>query len=265
MGMQGLSVATAIALGISQVTYLGAMLTLGVRLALLARRTQQLPEALLAAHFLSSCTIGYVLQSSGHALAMEPGASRTLVATLLAIGHGASLLGVGSVLVFNYVVFRRGTRLGRVLVAIGATMLIGGYAGYAVTGGFLHGRPSGFWFWLLYSGFTAIGIWTLTEPLLYYAALRKRMRLGLADPLVVNRLLLWGAGSLARVAMLAIGAFSMLQLTGKAADLAAIAAPTFLASSAAGLAVAICYGLAFFPPRTYKQAVLRRALKFSGS
>ena len=82
---------------------------------------------------------------------------------------------------------------------------------------------------------------------------------------MVDRFLLWGIGSLARFAMLAIGAFSMLRLTGDASDLAAIAAPTFLASGVAGIAVAICYGLAFFPPRAYKQAVLRRALKFAGS
>lgn len=263
--MQGLGVATMIALGISQVAYLGAMLTLGVRLALLARRTRQLPEALLAAHFLLSCTLGYMLQGSGHALAMEPGASHAMVATMLAIGHGASLLGVGSVLVFDYVVFRRGTLLGRVLVAIGATMLVGGYAGFGLSGGFWDGRPTGFWFWLLYSGFTVVAIWTLTEPLLYYVALRKRLRLGLADPLVENRFLLFGIGSVARFAMLAVGAFSLSLITGDASNLAEVAAPTFLASGLAGLGVAICYGLAFFPPRAYKQAVLQRALKSAGA
>ena len=265
MGIEGLGIATLVALGISQVAYLGAMATLGVRLAQLARRTRQAPEALLAAHFLLSCTLGYILQGSGHALAIEPGVSRALVATMLAIGHGASVLGVGSVLVFNYRVFRRGTLLGRTLLAIGAAMLVVGYAGYAASGGFSDGRPAGFWFWLLYSTFTAISVWTLAEPLLYYAALRKRLRLGLADPLVVDRLRLWGIGSVARFAMLAIAAFSMSRLTGDVSELAAIAAPTFLASGVAGLVVAICYGLAFFPPRAYRQAVLRRALRFAGS
>jgi hypothetical protein len=262
--MQGLGVASAIALGISQVAYLGAMVTLGVRLVALARRTKQVPEALLAAHFLLSCTLGYILQGSGHALAMEPGASRPLVATILATGHAASVLGVGSVVVFNYLVFRRGTLLGRTLVVIGIGMLVTGYAGYGASGGFWHGRPSGFWFWLLYAGFTAVSVWTLVEPLLYYVALRKRLRLGLADPLVVDRLLLWGIGSLARFAMLAVGAYSMLHLTGDVSELAAIAAPTLFASGIAGLIVAICYGLAFFPPRAYRQAVLRRSLKFAG-
>ena len=74
--MAGLGSAVTIALGVSQIAYLGAMLTLGVRLAQLARRTRQLPEVLLAAHFLLCCTLGYALQGSGHALAIEADAPR---------------------------------------------------------------------------------------------------------------------------------------------------------------------------------------------
>ncbi len=257
--MAGLGSAVTIALGVSQIAYLGAMLTLGVRLAQLARRTRQLPEVLLAAHFLLCCTLGYALQGSGHALAIEADASRALVATLLSVGHGASLLGVASVLVFNYWVFRRGTRFGQGLLAAGIAWLVAGYLGCAASGSFWHGRPEGFWFWLLYSGFTAASIWTLGEPLLYFVALRKRRRLGLAEPLLVDRFLLWGVGSLARFAMLAVGAFAMLSMSVEASDPAAIVAPTFLASGLAGIVVAVSYGLAFFPPRNYVAFVSRRA------
>lgn len=249
--MQGLGAAATAALAISQTAYLAAMATLGVRLALLARRTGRLPEALLAAHFLLCCTLGYTLQGSGHALALDPDASRSLVAWLLALGHGASILGVASVLVFNYRVFRRGTALGRLLLATAITWLAAGYAGWAASGGFADGRPAGFWFWLLYAGYTAASLWTLAEPLRFFVAMRRRLSLGLAEPLVVDRFLLWGVGSLARFAMLAVGAFSMLRLTGAASELASIAAPTFLASSVAGLAVAAAYWVAFFPPRAY--------------
>ena len=257
--MTGLGAAAGIVLGISQTVYLVAMVTLGVRLALLARRTRQLPEALLAAHFLLCCTVGYSLQGSGYALAIEPGASHALVATLLYVGNGASLLGIAAVLVFNYRVFRSGTRLGQGLLAGCIALLVVGYAGSAASGGFAHGRPEGFWFWALYSAFTAASVWTLVEPLRYFAGLRKRQRIGLADPLVVDRFLLWGVGSVARFAMLAIGAMAMLQLTGAASDLAAVAAPTFLASGLAGIVVAISYGLAFFPPRAYLRRVERRS------
>jgi hypothetical protein len=256
--MAGLGTLAAIILGISQLAYLGAMVTLGVRLAALARRTRQLPEALLSAHFLLCCTLGYSLQGSGYALAIEPGVSRALVATLLYVGNGASLLGVTTVLVFNYRVFRRGTRLGQGLLAAAVALLVVGYVGSAASGGFWHGRPEGFWFWLLYSAFTVASLWTLAEPLLYLAALRKRLRIGLAEPLVIDRFLLWGVGSVARFAMLAIGAFAMLRLTGSASDLAAVAAPTFLASGLAGIGVAVSYWLAFFPPRAYLRFVERR-------
>ena len=256
--MAGIGTLASIVLGISQLAYLGAMLTLGVRLALLARRTRQLPEALLAVHFLLCCTLGYSLQGSGYALAIEPGASHALVSTLLYVGNAASLLGVASVLVFNYQVFRRGTRLGRGLLAATLAVLVVGYVGSATSGSFRHGRPEGFWFWLLYSGFTVASLWTLAEPLLYFVALRKRLRIGLAEPLVVDRFLLWGVGSVARFAMLAIGAFAMLRLTGAASDLAAVAAPTFLGSGLAGIGVAVSYWLAFFPPRAYLRVVARR-------
>ncbi len=256
--MTGIGTSAQIILGISQLAYLAAMVTLGVRLALLARRTRQLPEALLSAHFLLCCTLGYALQGSGYALAIEPEASHALVSTLLYVGNGASLLGVTAVLVFNYRVFRRATRLGRGLLAASVALLVVGYVGGAASGSFRHGRPEGFWFWLLYAAFTVASLWTLAEPLLYFAALRKRMLLGLAEPIVVDRFLLWGVGSVARFAMLAIGAFAMLQLTGTASDLAAVAAPTFLASGLAGIGVAVSYGLAFFPPRAYRSAVAAR-------
>jgi len=257
--MAGLGGTAGVVLGISQAAYLVAMLTLGVRLLLLTRRTRELPELLLAAHFLLCCTLGYALQGGGHVLALAPAASRSLVATLLVIGHGASAIGVAAVLWFNYRVFRRGTTLGRMLLACGLGVLLTGYVGYLASGGPRDGLPRGFWFWWLYAGYTGASLWTLAEPLLFLAVLRRRQRVGLADPVLVDRFLLWGLGSVARFAMLAIGAVSMLMLGGSAAALARVVGPTFLATSVAGLCVAGAYWLAFFPPPVYRRAVARQA------
>ncbi|MBW2290433.1 MAG: hypothetical protein JRG90_21810 [Deltaproteobacteria bacterium] len=49
----------------SQLVYIGVVLTLGMRLLLLAKRSRQLPEALLAAHFLLCCGLGYVVLITG--------------------------------------------------------------------------------------------------------------------------------------------------------------------------------------------------------
>jgi hypothetical protein len=248
-----------VVLGISQAVYLVAMATLGVRLLLLTHRTRELPELLLAVHFLLCCTLGYALQGGGHALALAPGASRALFAALLVIGHGASTIGVAAVLWFNYHVFRRGTILGRALLACGLLVLVTGYVGYLASGGPGDGLPRGFWFWWLYAGYTGASIWTLAEPLRFFVVLRRRRRLGLADPVLVDRFLLWGLGSVARFTMLAVGAVSILLLGGSVSTLAAAAGPTFVATSVAGLCVAGAYWLAFFAPAAYQRAVTRRA------
>lgn len=251
--MAGFGTATAAAVGALQVVYLGAMATLGVRLLLLARRTREIPETLLAAHFLLCCVLGYALQGSGHTLALQTEGSRAS-ALLLGAGYALSLVGVGAVAGFNYWVFRRGTRLGQVLLAaVGIAMAVG-WAGWVATGGPRTARPAGAFYWILYGAYTATALWTLVEPLAYYAAMRRRLRLGLADPLVVNRLLLWGLGSLARFGMLAVGVYALLELTGSPDDVA-VAAPTFLVTGAVGLCVALAYWLAFFPPRAYLRRI----------
>lgn len=257
--MAGLGIAAQVALGVTQTAYLVAMAMLGTRLLLLARRTRELPELLLAGHFLLCCTLGYSLQGSGHLLGLEPAAPRSLVAGLLIFGHGASSIGVAAVLWFNYRVFRRGTQLGRAMLACGVAVLAVGYLGYLASGGPRHGLPQGFWFWWLYAGYTGASLWTLAEPLRFVAILRRRRRVGLADPVVVDRFLLWGLGSAARFVMLAVGAWAFLALGGSATALATVATPTFLGAGVAGLVVAGAYWLAFFPPRAYRRAVERQS------
>jgi hypothetical protein len=257
--MAGLGTTAGVVLGVSQTAYLAAMLTLGVRLLRLAQRTRELPELFLAVHFLLCCTLGYALQGGGHALGLSPAAPRGLVATLLVLGHGASAIGVAAILCFNYRVFRRGTILGRALLGCGLGALLFGFAGYVASGGPADGLPRGFWFWWLYAAYTAASIWTLVEPLLFFVVLRRRSRLGLADRVLVDRFLLWGLGSVARFAMLVIGGGAMLLMGGSARALAAVAGPTFVAASVAGLFVAGAYWLAFFPPAAYRRAVQERA------
>jgi hypothetical protein len=55
----------AVLLGVSQLVYVAVVLTLGIRLAALARRTRKLPEVLLRLHFLFCCSLGYALPGVG--------------------------------------------------------------------------------------------------------------------------------------------------------------------------------------------------------
>jgi hypothetical protein len=235
------------------------MLALGVRLLLLARRTRALPELLLGLHFVLCCALGYALAGTGHALGLDPAQPRALVTVLLAVGHAASVLGVGSALVFNWWVFRRDEGWARALaLALGAA-LAGGWIGYATSDHLASGAPSGAGYWLLYAAYTSVGLWVLVEPLRFWRTMRKRQRLGLAEPRVVDRFLLWGVGSAARFAMLLVGAVAMTQVTGAASDVAALAPLSFLGSASFGLVVAGAYWLAFFPPQAYRRFAAKRA------
>jgi len=257
--MQQISGATALVLGISQTLYLTVMMTLGVRLILLARRTRRLPEALLGAHFVLCLSLGYALLGAGHVAGLQPGLlPRPAMVALIGVGQLASCSGVFAGVAFNYWVFRRGEVWAQALVVLAAATLATGYLGYGLSGGFAHGRIGGLWFWLDYGTYVAAGIWVLVEPLRYHAVLRRRLPFGLVEPLVVDRFLLYGVGSAFRFAMLVIGAWAM-QLAERAAQqVEGMVAPVFLVVAVAGLGVAAAYSLAFFPPTAYARSVERR-------
>jgi hypothetical protein len=86
---------------------------------------------------------------------------------------------------------------------------------------------------------------------------RLRGLLGLADPIVVNRFLLWAIG---------IGAAGIGTLIGAVVQMATgvpgIQFPSVLAvSSALGFTAAVSLGLAFLPPRAYTRFILSRAAR----
>jgi hypothetical protein len=246
-------------LGASQTVYLGVVLTLGVRLLLLARRTRQLPEAMLATHFLLCGGLGYLLSVTALAAARHPGLLPPgLVSTSVAAGHLSSCTGVFGAMAFTYLVFRRGSAWGRALLALGATTMAVGYVGYGSTGGFTHGSFQGLWFWLFYGTFIAAAVWVMAEPLLYRRRLRRRLRLGLADPVVVDRFRLWGIGSGFRLLMLLGGwAAGDVDFAQSTALLPPQTIALLVLVACVGLGLACCYWLAFFPPAGYLRWVQR--------
>ena len=97
-------------------------------------------------------------------------------------------------------------------------------------------------------------LWTAWESLRYYAQMRRRLRLGLADPVVVNRFLLWAAMALAVAAGIALNTVAL------ARHVNILASPLVLfGSSCTGLTQAILLFLAFLPPRAYLDWLRSRA------
>ena len=98
-------------------------------------------------------------------------------------------------------------------------------------------------------------MWTGLESFGYYGRMRKRRVLGLADPIVTNRFLLWGL-----VALNAIVASGVPLVVGFLGGDSFNDVPTRLAGAAATIVGCVCLQLAFLPPQSYVSWLKKRAL-----
>jgi hypothetical protein len=90
--------------------------------------------------------------------------------------------------------------------------------------------------------------WSGFESFRYHAMMRRRLALGLGDPVVCNRFLLWGAISVA----VATGTLANGVALVRGVDV--FASPgVLLLSSTTGLAQAVLLFLAFLPPLAYRR------------
>jgi hypothetical protein len=246
--------------GLAQAVYLCAAFVLAAHLLGRARRHRDLAPFLLGVNLLFAMGFGYLLCSAGMATALlsaEP--SPQLVAWLLGCGYAATILGLCAALVFQWRVFWPGERWPLGLMGVFFVAMVAGLAGYARSGVLATGRYEGAWVWLLYAGVLATNLWVGIEPLVYYAKLRKRVPLGLAEPLVADRFLLWGLGSLARAAMALLGPLAELVLSQLGAEARlSFSSVTLVLASLLGLATSVAYWLTFNPTGAYTRWVERR-------
>jgi hypothetical protein len=230
-----------------------ASILLGVRLLLLARRTRELPELCIGLAMLLMGGLGYPLIIAARMALRLPGPARVGVMEFAVLLMAVGILAVG---VFNWQVFRPAERwpLGA-LVAAALSMLVcllvqahdPGMEAAA-----FHNQGLGFRLFLLHSAL-ASG-WGAAESLITWSRLRRRLRLGLADPVVAERVLLWAVASLAAAIISATSTIAgFLDINFAATTFgAAVTAPL-------GLIAAGSMWLAFLPPAGYLRWVRERA------
>ena len=227
-------------------------LVVGARLLDLARRTGELPEFAVGLAFFSMGGIGYPLQ----AVARGAEAMDILARTgLAAVAIACMLLGTVAIGLFNWRVFRpERTAAGRAVLALAG----GGIACFlwqAADPGFLaaaSGRGAGV------AGLEALAAvslaWAALESTAYLRRLRRREALGLADPLVVDRVRLWS---------LSIVAAQVLNAASIGARACGLDLATWryggVVIGPLGLVAAVSMALAFLPPERYRRFVARRA------
>jgi hypothetical protein len=223
----------------------------GVRLLALARHTRALPEATLGAALLLLGAIGYPLAAA---------ARRGVLAAQGADAHllGAGLLAqdVACFAMYLHVArtFRSGARWAAVLAAAGGLALATSWVGQALSGTGFEPGAAGAAYYLGLGSRAGAFAWAAFESLRCHALARRRLRLGLADPMVTDRFRVFGVASCA--VFTAFVLFLIGRLTGSSA-----AEPTWVlaSTSAAGLVAAVATWLAFLPPAAYRRHVLARA------
>jgi hypothetical protein len=234
-----------------------ASLTAGVRLVMLWWRTRELPELLIGIGVLGIGPVGFGLMTMAQlSRAGHPELSRWIFAVaVLAVCTGGF-----AKYVFNWRVYHPRQAFVRWIVWTAGLLLAGCYATEFLTSGFRNQYAQ---------SLTNIGrstllvgclLWGSAEALVYWRKMRRRLRLGLADPVVTNRFFLWGLGAGAAGVGTAVG-ISAQVFTG----LPPLQLPWItLSSSLHGLTAAVALWLAFVPNQAYLQFIEARARRRAG-
>jgi hypothetical protein len=157
----------------------------GIRLLRLSQRTEEVPERLLGACFIAIAVsaLFYVLPNLSPFESLWT--SLNFAGRVFVIPYSVIFA------LFTWRVFRPAERWGGGLVWGTAILLVIGVGGSATGGDWEGFSISSGWFWFEWVGFTLPFGWAGSEALIEYVRARRRVRLGLCDPLVCNRYLLW--------------------------------------------------------------------------
>lgn len=228
-------------------------LVTGCRLLWMSKRTRQLPEFILGLGLFLMGGLGYPLTMLGEfGTGLADGTRAALVMSNQLCGVvGLTLLGA-----FTWWVFRRDDKIAAALVSATGATFIALFVWRAMTHGFTPIALGGLQAPLLHTLLTiaVLGV-SGAESLRYHMQLRKRMRLGLADPLITDRFRLWAVGML--VAMSLSGIASLCNYFDIAFNTTTIG---ILTTGVLGSVCAASIWCAFFPPRFYEGRVRARAL-----
>jgi hypothetical protein len=227
--------------------YVVVGLIIGVRLLRLARRTRGLPELTLG--------LGEVLLAGGvptfFVIVQVVENAPTLVRVSSFIGHLSYTLGCAVMILFTWRVFRPSEGWARALgLAMIGLLALGG--GFGMARAFLAPEAAALrdpqtpafllMEWVSVAGF----FWTAAEAFHHHGRLQRQAVLGLADPVLVNRMLLWALVGVGGV--VAAGGPVLVALFGMSAM---EHAPTRLVCAFGTLGSSICIQLAFQPPQSY--------------
>ena len=241
---------------------------IGIRLLLRARDRDSGPEIALAVYFLACAVFGSTLSITVYSSLGDSGFALSESTTRLLITTYVLCNSVGgcAIYVFTWRTFRMGETWPLLVVATAIAAVASAYVWNAATGEFVVKVLPGPGYWLERGVFVAGMAWMSIESLRYWALLRRRARIGLAEPLLVNRFLLWGIWA-ATVGVLAssdlAARLAYVYMTGETTALLVdeampIIVVTVAATSIGGAIAAGTLWLTFFPTPRYARWIEAR-------
>ncbi len=229
-------------------SFFAVSLVVGLRLLVLWWHTREIPELLIGIGVLGIGPVGFGMAVAARIVAeSRPGLGTALVG----IGALAVAIGAGAKFTFNWRVYHPNSRaVGAIPIIVGPLLLAAWIAEWA-TGGFVHLDPAHPATLIRTSLQIACLLWGSAEALCYWVMMRRRLRIGLGDPVVGNRFLLWAIGAGAAGLGSFIGVASQIVTGTSGAEISW----AMLSSSLHGLIAAIALWLAFVPPGFYRRFI----------
>jgi hypothetical protein len=258
--------------GVVTLANLALSLVIGLRLVRLSGGVAGRPELWLAVFFLLGSFLGMGLSMVVYMGWADPGLALSPVLTLpLNAGYLLGVnLGMSAIYVFTWKTFRRDAPWARRLALAGISVLLGGFAAIGAIEGFGVVVIPGPAYWVTWAVRCSAFLWLAIESFAYWRVLRKRLVLGLAEPLVTNRFMLWAIWASATFAngwSDVLARVLYVRAVGNSdAFVAEVARPyivtTLSFTSTIGLVAAVTLFLTFFPTRSYRRLIERRAARF---
>ena len=232
------------------------LLAPGIRLLTIASRTRQVPELFGGLYFVGA-SVGISFRVFGASLQQT---QPELAATANLIGHLALAMGTLAIVFFTQRVFHPDNTGARLFAGLLAITIVSSTI-YTVATGEIYSESSTGVLIANFSRVVPTG-WAFFESFRYWRAMRLRSRIGLADPVVTNRFLLWtlwtagitllpGTALMLRIFgryMMTVHGISEVEVAGHQPAVIAMVRLAFVGIVPVTVA-ALC--LSFFPPRAY--------------
>lgn len=241
--------------GLCLLLFVVTVTVVGARMLLLAQRTGGRHERLIGSGMLLIGMLGFPGS-------IASGFGGPVADLRLPIWFASSIvtqIGILLIYAFTWQVFRSAQAWGRGLVGVAALLLFASLvgAGHALATAppdALSPIVARAWLLVGMIGYSGCFFWSAIEGFVHWASARRRLALGLADAVVVNRFLLWGVFGLAATGInVASGIGAALGHDPSKSPL------TLVPMGVLGFFASVAMYLAFLPPAAYLDFVRARA------